>query len=71
MNVLLVVAHPCPDSYMVYYRAPVTAVDPFEPTEESAESAFLPPEAVRETRWYVHGRGLYEAALADALGAPV
>jgi 8-oxo-dGTP pyrophosphatase MutT (NUDIX family) len=62
--------HPCPDSYMVYYRAPVAVVEPFEPTEESAERGFLSPEAIRETRWYTHSRGLYEAALADALGGP-
>jgi hypothetical protein len=51
---------------MVLYRAAVAAVDPFSPTEESAERGFLAPDSVRWTLWYSRDWRLYDAARADA-----
>ena len=62
--------HPCPDSYMVYYRAPAAALDPFAPTAESAERGFLAPEALCGTRWYARSPGLYRSSAGRGARRP-
>jgi len=57
---------PYPDSYMVFFRASIAALDPFEPNDEAEGNGLLPPAEARRTRWGSLNCALYEAALQDA-----
>ncbi|HEV8636472.1 MAG TPA: NUDIX domain-containing protein [Chloroflexota bacterium] len=57
---------PYPDSYMLFYRAPIAAIDPFVATDEAEERGFLAPDEARRTLWVQRLPFFYEAALADA-----
>jgi len=59
---------PYPDSYMLFYRAPVAAIDPFVATDEAEGRGFLAPGEARQTLWVQRVPFFYEAALADATG---
>ena len=57
-------AYPYPDSYMVFFRAPVFALESFVANDEAEERGLLPPSAVPGTIWGRKNRALYDAALA-------
>ena len=59
---------PYPDSYVLFYRAEVGALEPFTATEESEGPGFLTPEEARRTLWAQRVPAFYEAALVDAIG---
>lgn len=56
--------YPYPDSYMVFFRAPIERLDSFDGDHEAAGRGLLLPHRVRATQWGSKNPALYAAALA-------
>ena len=63
-------AYPYPDSYMVFLRAPVSALESFVANDEAEERGLLPPSAVPGTIWGRKNRALYDTALRASCRSP-
>ena len=63
--------YPHPDAYMVFYVGDIERLEPFVPTDESAERRFWRPEEAEGAEWVRRHRPVYDAVLrARRAGGP-